>query len=406
MANPYLFFLTTTRKIRMKYPTATATAPTTRLLPTVVNTISNSILHQLIIIAMPPRPIKLTSLFQLRLGYAYVYFSLHQFLLVVSYRVRTSICRYYKLQVTSYKYAYDDVQIFICIVNYHFSCICFAHRSITWFISGLFHEPSSTKLLISRLFCEEAGLFSYACGDRDSDGDINGVDDGGSCCPAQWLLLANTMNALSVCIYFFFLVAGLIFDSIGGQWAAVLGCFVNASGFLILAVLLFTLQQDYDSISPIMETIIFCIAVILVDAGSICTNISFFSFLWHLPSHQALVLSLANCCLSVAALIPLVLRSILHRYWSVLSLPIVVGMYVGAIIVVAMPLCWVVVPSIDEYRSNAMNVLGVPIPHKSVRGIRGAIKNATAAVRIMQHHTHLHIYTMGACVFAWLSSFV
>jgi hypothetical protein len=138
MANSYLFFVTTRRKIRMKNPKTTATvmSPITRL-PTIINTISNSIMHQIIIIIAMSRPIKLSSLFQLRLGYAYVYFSQRLFLLVASYRVRISTGK-----ITSMNF---DVQIFICIVDYHFSFIRFAHRFITWFILYLFYEPSSTN---------------------------------------------------------------------------------------------------------------------------------------------------------------------------------------------------------------------------------------------------------------------
>ena len=275
----------------------------------------------------------------------------------------------------------------------------------------------------SRLFCEKAGLFSYACQHDPYDTDDNemlvGTNTTSSssassttCCSAQWLLLANTMNGLSVLIYLFFFLAGLLFDTIGGQYAAIYGCYINATGFLVLAGLFSTLHGG-NSLAPVLETGLFCVGVILVDAGSIMTNISFYGFLWHLPSHQALILSLANCCLNVAALIPLVLRYVMEQYFDETtttassSLATVMGGYGILILVLITPLCWYTVPSVEQYRSQAMAVLGVPIPRHAIKGgFKGVIQQTKAAGNILRVHAHLHYYSMLACLFTWLVGFI
>ena len=267
----------------------------------------------------------------------------------------------------------------------------------------------------SRLFCE-AGLFSYACRSQADDIGIGSeaVEDGASlaCCPAQWILLANTLNVLSVSMTFFFLLGGLVFDALGGRSAAVLGCATNAGGFVALALLFFVLGSQSSSmattsisIGPTAETVLFCLAVLLVDAGSLITNVSFFGFLWHLPRQQALILALSNSCINVSAFVPLVLRSILDGS-DAWSLPAILGMYAAIIAGLALPLCWWSVPDIDEYRGRAMEVLGLPLPRRTIRGMADAAKMISAAKRILARHAQLHWRTVAVGTMAWISPFI
>jgi len=269
----------------------------------------------------------------------------------------------------------------------------------------------SGQNVYSRLFCE-AGLFSYACRQEDGSDEVvdTGMSDaptGGACCSAQWLLLANTLNILSVSMAFFFLLGGLVFDALGGRRAAVLGCAINAGGFAVLALLFVVLGGSGGPpslIGPIAETALFCIAVLLVDAGSLITNVSFFGFLWHLPKQQALILALSNSCMNVSAFVPLILRSILDG--GSLSLSAVLLLYVATIAGLALPLCWWSVPGIDEYRGRAMEVLGLPIPRRTIKGMRDATKMIQAAKRILARHTHLHWRTIVVGTLAWMAPFI
>lgn len=270
----------------------------------------------------------------------------------------------------------------------------------------------SGQNVYSRMFCE-AGLFAYGCRQAaayDSP-DIVSVqhDAGEACCSAQWLLLANVMNILSVSLAFFFLFGGLVFDALGGRWAAVVGCAINAGGFVVLALLFLMLDSSSplsipSTAGPIVETAVFCVAVLLVDAGSVITNVSFFGFLWHLPRQQALILALSNSCLNVSAFIPLILRSILDG--GSLSLSVVLMLYVATIAGLAMPLCWWSVPGIDEYRGRAMEVLGLPIARRTIRGIGDSMKMIHAARRILSHHAQLHWRTMVVGTLAWMAPFI
>ena len=269
----------------------------------------------------------------------------------------------------------------------------------------------SGQNVYSRLFCE-AGLFAYACRQAADDSrDVVSIqhDAGGACCSAQWLLLANVMNILSVSMTFFFLLGGLVFDALGGRWAAVLGCVINAGGFAVLAVLFLLLDSSNPLVmaltaGPIVETAVFCIAVLLVDAGSLITNVSFFGFLWHLPRQQALILALSNSCLNVSAFIPLILRSALDG--SSMSLSSVLMLYVASIAGLAMPLCWWSVPGIDEYRGRAMEVLGLPIAKRTIQGIGDSMKLIHAARRILAHHAELHLRTIVVGTLAWMAPFI
>eukprot|EP00984_Skeletonema_dohrnii_P033989 scaffold32485_cov78-Skeletonema_dohrnii-CCMP3373.AAC.1 len=104
-------------------------------------------------------------------------------------------------------------------------------RLLTFFIASVIAGgimPGQNEC--NRLFCE-AGIFRYAChedsadtsitatSDYDASDTIGDSDSASSCCPAQWLLIANTMNSLSMFVTFLFLLSGIMFDILGGESA-------------------------------------------------------------------------------------------------------------------------------------------------------------------------------------------
>jgi len=145
--------------------------------------------------------------------------------------------------------------------------------------------------------------------------------------------------------------------------------------------------------------------VLLVDVGSMVTNISFYGFLWHLPRHQALVLSLSNCVLNVAAFVPLGLRGMLDGGHG-RGLADVLFIYAAAIMLVATPVCWYSVPSTEEYRFRAMEVLSLPIPARTVKGLRGAVDLVKKAWKILRQHAGLHCFTVIVGTLTWMAPFV
>ena len=267
----------------------------------------------------------------------------------------------------------------------------------------------------SRLFCE-AGLFRFTCDGDGGDDEAFGEPDE-ACCEAQWLLSANIMNLLTTLMTPLFLIGGLAFDAVGGQKTAIFGCALNALGFVVLAILLWTLQQtggngtdaatdDTGSIlGPFLETAVFVVSIILIDLGMMTTNMAFMGFLWHLPNQQALVLSLSTSCSNIAALLPLVVRSILRT--TGLSLQAILGFYVLSILLVATPICWWAIPSDDEFHRTAMEVLGIPLPRrKKARNAKQVGKILRAGLDILLCDKHLHFFTVVTTTLFMMGPFV
>jgi len=259
----------------------------------------------------------------------------------------------------------------------------------------------------NRLFCE-AGIFRYAChaSDNNNTEDIKEfTNNTGECCQAQWLLIANLMNTFTIFVMFLFIISGLLFDMIGGRYSALLGCAMLCIGISLLSGLVYLLSDISNNISPSVETLIFIMGIILCDCGSLLVNFGFYGFLWHLPKRQALVVSLSNSCFACASFIPLVLSSFMS--WSGYSLSASLVIY-AFVILLSGVVCWVTIPSIEEYRSQALKVLGLPIPRRTVRGWKGAKKqlSETFLVLLDPEHVTFHKITICAAVLAFLPPFI
>jgi len=277
----------------------------------------------------------------------------------------------------------------------------------------------------NRLFCE-AGIFRYACheefadtsitADYEASDTIGNDSDSASCCPAQWLLIANTMNSLSMFVTFLFLLSGIMFDILGGRKCATLGCSILSVGFGILAVLLRLLgghTTNNDSINgggimikPSVETFLFAMGVLTCDIGSFFVNVAFYGFLFHLPTKQALILALSNSCFSCASFLPIVISGFMDV--SGYTLPSVLLMYGVVILIGSGGVCWVTVPSLEEYHSNALVVLGLPIPRRTVKGWEGMKKQLVGAKMVLTHpdHAMFHKISMVVLAMGWVPAFV
>jgi hypothetical protein len=81
----------------------------------------------------------------------------------------------------------------------------------------------------------------------------------------------------------------------------------------------------------------------------------------------------------------------------------------GAIILIGSGgVCWITVPSLEEYRANALVVLGMPIPKRSVKGWEGMKKQIRGAIRVLTHPDHIifHKISVSVLVTGWLPAFV
>ena len=267
----------------------------------------------------------------------------------------------------------------------------------------------------NRLFCE-AGIFRYACHDNnsysanDDDAAIIAYDGASdttslsSCCPAQWLLIANTMNSLSMFVTFFFLLSGIMFDILGGRNCATLGCAILSVGLAILAALL---QSSIITTGhPVIETVLFAVGVLTCDVGSFFVNVAFYGFLFHLPTKQALILALSNSCFSCASFIPIVIAGIMDV--SGYTLPSALLMYGAVVFIGSGGTCWATVPSQEEYHSNAMLVLGLPLPKRTVKGWEGIKKQLIGAKKVFTHPNHAKFHKISILVLSsgWIPAFV
>jgi len=203
---------------------------------------------------------------------------------------------------------------------------------------------------------------------------------------------------------------------IGGRYSALLGCAMLCIGISLLSGLVYLLSADSSSsskddgmsmytISPSVETLVFIMGIILCDCGSLLVNFGFYGFLWHLPKRQALVVSLSNSCFACASFIPLVLSSFMK--WSGYNLSVSLVLY-AVIILFSGVVCGLTIPSIEEYRSQALKVLGLPIPRRTVRGWKGAKKQLSEAFLVLldPDHVKFHKITICAAVLAFLPPFI
>jgi hypothetical protein len=256
----------------------------------------------------------------------------------------------------------------------------------------------------NRLFCE-AGVFRYACHDdnnnfhssNEESTEQEEVFSSATCCSAQWLLTANVMNSLSMVVTFLFLLSGIMFDILGGQRCAVMGCIILSIGFCIIAALLHVLIDNTNgSITPSMETLVFAVGILTCDVGSFLVNVGFYGFLWHLPKRQALIVSLSNSCFSCASFLPIMVGEFID--WSGIPLPGALVLYGMLIFVGSGGCCWATVPSIEEYHSNALSVLGLPIPKRTVKGLEGIRKQVRGAFEVLTHPDHWKFHKISICV--------
>ena len=121
-----------------------------------------------------------------------------------------------------------------------------------------------------------------------------------------------------------------------------------------------------------------------------------------------MILSLSNSCFSCASFLPIVISSFMDA--SGYNLPSVLLMYGAVILIGSGGLCWVTVPSLEEYHSNALAVLGLPIPKRTTRnkGWEGIRKQLLGAKKVFTHPDHAMFHVISVCVMSigWTPAYV
>eukprot|EP00928_Gymnodinium_smaydae_P016464 TRINITY_DN16181_c0_g2_i1.p1 TRINITY_DN16181_c0_g2~~TRINITY_DN16181_c0_g2_i1.p1 ORF type:complete len:779 (+),score=131.36 TRINITY_DN16181_c0_g2_i1:53-2389(+) len=222
----------------------------------------------------------------------------------------------------------------------------FCRLFLLWFASVLCSGISPGQSLWSELF-SEAGLFTYVCSSNPSERKL--AENVGYC-DQQYLLVTNILGGMQGVVLIYLCISGMFFDIYGARTVAVFGAAILVVGVLIVAASLLV---------SCAELPMFIIGVALADMGSTMQNFGFYGLLFHLPGWQALVIALSNGCIQAAAVIPEVaLRLRTHCGMSIVE----VLLLFAVTIVIGGAITFCVVPSQSDFRLQAQDVLGLPLP--------------------------------------------
>ena len=212
----------------------------------------------------------------------------------------------------------------------------FLRLFVTWLAAIICGGITPGAVIFNDLFAE-AGMYEGTC---KVDGSIP--------CKEQYLAISGVLQGLGGLIYLAMLPGGMVLDSVGARTCGIVGALTLSVGVMILAVA-----------TAMRGDILFVLAVVIVDMGSLVNNFAFYGFLWHLPGWQALIVALSNGSIQVAALLPLLLKLAMQSFK--LSLPIALLCY-AVVGCGSAGLCWFAVPSQAEFYQQAKRVLGIPVP--------------------------------------------
>mmetsp|Transcript_122046 Transcript_122046/g.390283 ORF Transcript_122046/g.390283 Transcript_122046/m.390283 type:complete len:790 (+) Transcript_122046:184-2553(+) len=217
---------------------------------------------------------------------------------------------------------------------------------------------------------------------RDRRRRLKAVDGKLSTCKDQFVALTLIFNVCSGLAMAFAAPIGLSYDRWGGRAIGTTGAAICAVGLLLIWLGVVGPALGYD---PITQWA-FAIGVLVCDFGSMLNSFSFMSLIWHFPGRQALILSLINATYQVSSFFPLVVEYVMDSFAITLSTTI--GAYIGGVCV-ATYICWMVVPSQEEYYAKAKETLGMPLPKPpKVLEVR---KMSWRAWEVLCLHTRDHV---------------
>eukprot|EP00391_Amoebophrya_sp_Ameob2_P002494 CAMPEP_0179004476 /NCGR_PEP_ID=MMETSP0795-20121207/13327_1 /TAXON_ID=88552 /ORGANISM="Amoebophrya sp., Strain Ameob2" /LENGTH=1056 /DNA_ID=CAMNT_0020698745 /DNA_START=718 /DNA_END=3888 /DNA_ORIENTATION=+ len=302
---------------------------------------------------------------------------------------------------------------------------------LAWMLSVTCGGLLPGQALFTQKFAE-AGVYADLCDGGTPSGagpaaqaqGTNSQSQSQSLCQAQYVALASMFNALQMMAIVALLPAGLCFDAIGGRATAVIGAALLLAGLLLLHIVLenvvvidagididgHPVDQQKSSNKALLENLLFPVGLLLTDCGSWINSMGLFGFLFHVPGHNGLLLSLSNSCYYIAAFLPVVLQTLLmDRGYSfpdallLYCVPVSVAMVGG----------YFVIPAQNEYYKQATEVLTMPIPRPRPssnwkawgKKMRHTIASAFAVLNRREHRAK-HVKLLSAVLIAACSIFV
>ena len=159
----------------------------------------------------------------------------------------------------------------------------FVRLFAVWCASVICGGITPGQTIFTPLFAD-AGLFAGICG-KPHELNI-------SRCNQQDVLIASILSGLNVLSLIGLLPSGILYDSLGARKVSISGTFLLASGVLVLVAVIALAQH----MATTAQILLFIIAVVMVDCGSLMQNFGFYGLLFHLPGWQALIIGLSIGC--------------------------------------------------------------------------------------------------------------
>jgi len=207
------------------------------------------------------------------------------------------------------------------------------------------------QALFATLFAD-AGVFGSVCGTSSGSHDHKESKLG---CKNQYVALNGVFATGSTLILMTLAPIGIIYDRWGARVVGTFGALICVVGLLLAWVSIVGAQMGLDE----QTQALFVVGTLVMDFGSMLNSFSFFGLIWHFPGRQALILSLMTATYQASAFLPILFEALMRHFGF--SFGNVMLSYAFVVLFVSY-ICWLVVPTQEEYYSEAKRQLGMPLP--------------------------------------------
>lgn len=216
---------------------------------------------------------------------------------------------------------------------------------IIWTVTIINSGMIQGQALFTELFAD-AGVFGSVC---------MHAGQGKMGCTEQYAMLAGIFVFGIFMTLLFILPSGILFDRLGARQIGVWGSVICALGMFMVSGSVLGAQSGMDNLASVL----FASGLLTTDFGSFLNSYSNLGLIWHFPNHQMMILSLFSAILPISALFPVVIKFLMIRIGGTLATWLALW---GCLLLVTAYICWVYIPSQQEYYNTAKRVLGMPLP--------------------------------------------
>ena len=178
---------------------------------------------------------------------------------------------------------------------------------------------------------------------------------------------------------------GLVFDRYGAKFSGVAGAAGVASSSFLISFVLWSAERGSDE----STNWLFFYAVTVMELSCMLNSYAINGLIWHFPGYTSFVIALAGASYQVSAILPLVFESIARRTNARMS--VMMSAFSAAVLASA-ALCFVAVPSQEEFYAQAKRVLGVPIPKSKATSGLALLKDLRISAAVLWADIEDHIW--------------